>query len=226
MSPKDYVARERVPPKTTTKSRTSKPRSTKSTTEAPATKKATPRASTKKMPEPKGVAIPKVRIAFTFIVLVGFVVFLWNIKDSSENRKAELAQQQEAGSLNEVSDHSVDASKHTAKQDDLPELKEEEWEFMETLTDPDYEVKVELPKDVPKSEQTFILQCGSFRQMHQAEQMRARIAFQGLESQIKESNGSNGLWCRVVLGPFERKRLAEKDKHTLQRAGFTTCKIF
>lgn len=224
MSPKDYVARDRVPPKSTNKARTTKPKTTRSKTPATAAapKKAAPgRGPAKKAPEPKGMVIPKVRIAFTFIVLVGFVVFLWNIKDSSENRKAELVQEEQTSSTEAGS-----ANATTAKQDDLPELKEEEWEFMETLTDPDYEVKVELPEETPTSTQTFILQCGSFKKMEQAEQMRARIAFQGLESQIKESNGSNGRWYRVILGPFERKRLAEKDKHTLQRAGFTTCKIF
>ena len=220
MSPKDYVARERVPAKKNTraknsKARSSRPKNPQST--ASAAKAAAPRTPEKTLPESASSTVPKFRIGFTLLVLVGFVVFLWNIKESSKNPQPETV----------IANQEEPSSNPAAKvQDKLPELPEEEWEFMETLTDPDYEVPVEMPDPLPKSDTKYVLQCGSFRKQDQAESMRARIAFQGLEANIKESNGENGLWYRVVMGPYERKRAAEKDRHTLQRAGFTTCRIW
>ncbi|BDX08656.1 SPOR domain-containing protein [Planctobacterium marinum] len=206
MAPKDYVARDRVPPKKTTKTkpapkkRASSPRSKSGGSAAPA---AVQHASSDQ-------ATPWFRIVFTLAVVMGFGVFLWNIKDASEGNKATVQKQETA----------------VKKEDELPEAPKEEWEFMTTLTDPDYEVEVDLPEETHTSTQEYILQCGSFRKQEQAESMRARIAFQGIESNIKESNGQNGRWYRVVMGPYERKRMAEKDRHTLQRAGFTTCRIW
>lgn len=173
-------------------------------------KKTTRQRNTKKTEPPKA-ATPWLRIIFTLMVVLGVAVFLWSIKDGTGTDSPVTVAQPKA---------------KTQDEDALPEKPEEEWEFMTTLTDPNYEVEVELPAETEASTKEYILQCGSFKTMAQAESMRARIAFQGLESSIRESNGSNGRWFRVVLGPYERKRLAEKDRHTLQRAKFTNCRIW
>lgn len=205
MAPKDYVARDRVPPKKATRGKpASKKRATSSRASSP--QRSAPASKQSENTAPT----PWLRIIFTLAVVIGFGVFLWNIKDTSQSQNGPVAKQPDA-----------------AKQEEaLPEAPKEEWEFMTTLTDPDYEVEVELPEQTEAVDNEYVLQCGSFRRKEQAERMRARIAFQGLESAIKESNGSNGLWYRVVMGPYERKRMAEKDRHTLQRAGFTTCRIW
>ncbi len=70
------------------------------------------------------------------------------------------------------------------------------------------------------------MQCGSFRKQGQAEELKARIAFQGFEAQVRPSEGSSGRWYRVIIGPYESKRLAEKQRHTLQRAKINGCKIW
>jgi len=210
MPPKDYVARGRAPAK---KASAAKPTKKK----APAKKAKAPQGRSAAASAPvESNGIPFVRIGFTLAVLVGFGVFLWNLKDSADSRRAEKQASQQVST----------APNGTAAKDDLPEMPEEKWEFIETLTDPDYEVKVELPKQADTSDKEYILQCGSFRKEEQAESMRAKIAFQGLESQIKPSNGKNGLWYRVILGPYKRKRAAEKDRHTLQRAGFNYCRVW
>lgn len=223
------MARDRVPPKKTaakkTRATSGKSPQKKTGSKAAAPKSAGPKSGVRSNAQANETAsanlhsISPFRIGFTFVVLIGFVVFLWNIKDSSENQRAVSTEQSSQELM-------VAAPKSEQKQDDLPEMPKEEWEFMTTLTDPDYEVEVELP-DLPEvTDKEYVLQCGSFRQQSQAESMKARVAFQGLESEIRESNGSNGLWYRVVLGPYERKRAAEKDRHKLQAAGFTTCRIW
>ncbi|MBY6187307.1 SPOR domain-containing protein [Marinobacter hydrocarbonoclasticus] len=104
----------------------------------------------------------------------------------------------------------------------LPEKPEEDWQYIDVL--PNSEVEVEVPEQ--ETSGPYLMQCGSFRSEDQANSMRATIAFQGLESQVRRSEGSKGVWYRVVLGPYERKRLAEKDRHTLQRGGINTCQIW
>ena len=46
------------------------------------------------------------------------------------------------------------------------------------------------------------------------------------EAQVRPSEGSSGRWYRVIIGPYQSKRLAEKQRHTLQRAKINGCKIW
>lgn len=108
------------------------------------------------------------------------------------------------------------------KPDALPEVPEEQWEYVESL--PNQTVPVEVPEQVDSGKR-YRLQCGSFRTHGQAEQMKARLAFQGLSANIQETNGSSGKWFRVILGPFDSKRDAERDRHAARRASVTTCQM-
>ena len=62
------------------------------------------------------------------------------------------------------------------------------------------------------------MQGGSFSQQSQAEGMKETIAFQGYTANVRHT----GNWYRVVLGPYERKRTAEKERHQIKREGVTT----
>jgi hypothetical protein len=48
----------------------------------------------------------------------------------------------------------------------------------------------------------YLLQAGSFRQREDADRRRAELLLLGLEPRVEESNGDNGRWYRVYLGPF------------------------
>ncbi|RUO72238.1 cell division protein FtsN [Pseudidiomarina sediminum] len=102
----------------------------------------------------------------------------------------------------------------------IPEKPEERWQYIEELENLEVEV------DVPERElgPPKLMQCGSFRSKSDAERLRAAIALQGLEANVYRSNG--GSWYRVVLGPYETKRAAEKDRHKLQRARIHGCQIW
>jgi cell division protein FtsN len=99
----------------------------------------------------------------------------------------------------------------------------EKWRYIEQLENK--EVVVHVP-EAEESTQPYLMQCGSFRSAAQAEQLKARIAFQGLEAQVRRSTGSNGVWYRVILGPYDSKRLAETHKHKLLRANVNHCAIW
>ena len=89
----------------------------------------------------------------------------------------------------------------------------EKWTYIQQLENK--EVIVKLP-DAQESTQRYLMQCGSFQSSAQAEQLKAQIAFQGLVAQVRHASGS--AWYRVVLGPYDSKRVAEQDKHKLIKA--------
>jgi cell division protein FtsN len=105
------------------------------------------------------------------------------------------------------------------EEEQLPEKPESRWEYENTLKTKEIEVDIPIEK---KSTRPYQMQCGSFRKQTDAESLKARIAFQGLSSIVKKT----GNWYRVILGPYERKRVAEKNRHKLQRAKINGCQIW
>lgn len=107
----------------------------------------------------------------------------------------------------------------------LPPKPKEEWTYLNELENK--HVEVDLPNVVAtRTPQQYQLQCASFRQESQANQMKAVIAFQGLEAQIRQIEGTTGTWYKVLLGPYGSKRDAERKRHVLQNAGINGCQIF
>jgi cell division protein FtsN len=158
-------------------------------------------------PEPKP-SLPWLRIIITLILVAGFSYFLWSIKGTAPQK---------------ISNETISTEQANNEEDTLPDIPEEEWEFIKSL--PEYTVEIEQKaQDQPIVRR--LMQCGSFRKNEQAHELKAKIAFQGLEAQVRSSKGSSGLWYRVILGPYDSKRLAEKDRHTLQRSKIIGCKIW
>ncbi|CAH9062985.1 Cell division protein FtsN [Pseudoalteromonas holothuriae] len=94
--------------------------------------------------------------------------------------------------------------------------------FLEEIKE--HEVKVEV-KEI-KSKGPYQMQCGSFRTHPQAEAMKAKMAFAGLIAEIRRTEGSNGVWYRVRLGPYDTLRQAESDKNRLKRIKIVGCGIW
>ncbi len=91
-----------------------------------------------------------------------------------------------------------------------PEPEKSKFEFYEML--PKAEVvapKVDVYKSTPKDakmEYRYLLQTGSFRDPGDAERMRAKLILQGFPGvRTDRSDGSNGVWYRVRLGPFDNR---------------------
>ncbi len=109
----------------------------------------------------------------------------------------------------------------TKPEAELPPPPKEEWDFITTLPEKEVQVKA---KELTVSTVPYIMQCGAYKTLEKAEERKMDIAFQGISSEIKKSSDSS--WYRVVLGPYERKRDAEKDKHKLQRVKIEPCAIW
>ncbi|MGR2766086.1 SPOR domain-containing protein [Photobacterium ganghwense] len=113
--------------------------------------------------------------------------------------------------------------KPTPEAKTLPPKPEEKWRYIEELENK--EIQVEAKKEQAPT-RPYLMQCGAYRSQSQAEERKAMIAFQGLTSQIKISQGEKGTWYRVILGPYPQKRKAESDRNQLRRVGIEPCAIW
>lgn len=111
--------------------------------------------------------------------------------------------------------------KKAAKADDAN--KKEGFEFYQILQDSEVDTShVDAYKSTPRAEQDFyyMIQAASFRNLADADRMRAELILSGLDTSIKKTIGKNGKpWHRVILGPFTSRskmnrsidKLASKD---------------
>lgn len=168
----------------------------------------------KQAPAPK--RFPLVLLLITLTLLGGFGYFLWSINNSAESTESTEAP---------VIEQAQEQVKPKPKKDPnaLPPVPTEKWTYQEALQNK--QVEIDLPEEV-KPTRPYQMQCGSFRKESQANEMKAVIAFQGLEAQVRKVKGTSGIWYKVVLGPYERKRAAERHRHVLQRGGLNGCMIW
>ncbi|RTR31256.1 SPOR domain-containing protein [Shewanella atlantica] len=161
----------------------------------------------KQAPAPR--RFPVLLLLITVSLLGGFGYFLWSINDSAETTAPVVVEQ---------------PKKTVVKKDPnaLPPKPKEEWTYQQELENK--KVEVDIPEKTAPT-RPYQMQCGSFRTQSQAEQMKAVIAFQGLSANVRKVKGTTGDWYKVSLGPYDRKRLAEKHRHILQGAGINGCII-
>ncbi|MCV6606185.1 MAG: SPOR domain-containing protein, partial [Porticoccaceae bacterium] len=94
--------------------------------------------------------------------------------------------------------------------------------FYEML--PETEIKpepVEAYKSTPKDAKmkyNYLLQAGSFRAQSDAERMRAKLVMAGMpNATTTRTTGSNGVWYRVRIGPFDNRSLMNRAHDKLVR---------
>jgi cell division protein FtsN len=174
----------------------------------------------------KKVPTPWFRITVALCLVSAFIFGLYHLQKAPTTANGERL---EANTPNVADDIVTEGGTDvviTPKiegKEPLPTLGKEEWAFIDAL--PEYSVEIDVPEE-EESDRVYIVQCGSFRTTERAQELRARLALQGLEAQILKSDGNNGVWYRVVLGPYERKREAERLRHQVRRAGIDGCKIY
>lgn len=156
-----------------------------------------------------------ITLALFVIAMVGLGGYgLMTIKGASDAKAPDAPESQQ---------QQQPSSKPKKEPKPLPEAPDKtSWGYQKALPDKTVEVEVEQQQ----SQGPYQLQCGSFRTQSQADSMKATIAFQGLESQVRRTTGKNGVWYRVVLGPLDTKRHGEAARHKLQKAGINTCQMW
>ena len=108
--------------------------------------------------------------------------------------------------------------------------KQSKYEFYELL--PKSEIQpaaVKEYKSTPKDaklDKQYVLQAGSFRNAADAEKMRAQLLLSGLSNvHTSQSEGTNGLWYRVRLGPFDNRSAMNKAHDKLARMSINPMTI-
>ncbi len=77
------------------------------------------------------------------------------------------------------------------------------------------------PPDLSGNAQSdlYVLQAGSFRAQKDADRRRGELVLLGLNPTIDQTEGDNGAWYRVYLGPFEsRSKMAQARSVTAQQS--------
>lgn len=72
---------------------------------------------------------------------------------------------------------------------------------------------------------TYFVQAGAFSKAEDAEQQRAKLAINGIESRVSEREQSGRPVYRVRLGPFETKNGADAAKGRLNDAGIDSALV-
>jgi len=147
--------------------------------------------------QPSSSIKTKVMTAFAVLLLAAFAYGLWFLKTSPITKIP-----------NQNSPDKV--TKKKAKS--LPTPPKEKWVYVDALKNKEVEVgQYEVKQGGP-----YKMQCASFKTQPQAEALKAQMAFIGIESKIQSAQGKHNIWYKVILGPYQRKRLAEEDKHKLR----------
>lgn len=174
---------------------------------------------------------PYIAIALLVITIGAFGYFLWSINGSAEHSTGQndnlSPPQTQANNTaaskpeSKVITTDVKATK-TDQQPDIPEPPKEQWQYIDELKTK--EVAVEAAKIEQKG--PYVMQCATFKDARRAEAFKAQLALLGFESRIKTTQGSNGPRHRVQLGPYEKNRDAQADRHKLSRHKINGCKIW
>lgn len=155
-------------------------------------------------------AKPWFLIVVTLVLISAFIGFLWFLN------------QQPAVDTTPAPKPTIPVAK-VPKPDELPDKPTtDEYQYIKELENK--EVKVEVTEQAAAG--PYQMQCGSFREEKQAESMKAQIAFSGFTAMVRRTDGKNGIWYRVVLGPYESKRQATADRNRLRQQNINTCQIW
>lgn len=175
-------------------------------------------------PAPRKAAPPPRRTPWglllaTPVVLTGLGFLLYTLLQTppqTDTAEAPRAQQPAPGPAAKPAPKPTEPAT-AATEDEAPQSK---FEFYEML--PKTEVvapKVDAYKSTPKDakmEHRYVLQAGSFRDPADAERMRAKLILQGFPGvKTDRSDGSNGVWYRVRIGPFDNKTEMSKARNKL-----------
>ena len=108
------------------------------------------------------------------------------------------------------------------KSADLSIEPKNNFDFYETLQD--MEVVID-EKDITQAQnrqpKSFVIQLGAFRNIKDAEALKAQVAFIGYTAEIQNVTDVNQVqWHRVRLGPYDSGRKADVVKRKIESNGF------
>ena len=81
------------------------------------------------------------------------------------------------------------------------------------------------PPEAADEKWQYYLQAGAFREMHDAESMRAKLALLGVEARVTERHADTGLLFRVRAGPFDQLEAMNRVRAKLSDNGIDAAVV-
>ncbi len=171
-----------------------------------------------------------------------FVALLFYINDFTHSSKKSAVTEAFTGIFSDKKRDARDVKKQTPTAPPKPAAKSEtnskpKFDFYTIL--PELEVIIPKEEIKPKSKplsgkdkpgtasansedltQPLMLQAGSFRQLDEADKLRAKLALQGIVASIQTVNiNQNETWHRVRIGPITQSQRLHETQRKLQNMG-------
>jgi cell division protein FtsN len=90
--------------------------------------------------------------------------------------------------------------------------------FEVVVPEKDKEVRPDI-KSVPETRRgTYVLQAGSYKNFADADRVRAKLALQGVESNVQKVSVDNDTWHRIRIGPISKLDELNRLRQILRKA--------
>jgi cell division protein FtsN len=90
--------------------------------------------------------------------------------------------------------------------------------FEVVVPEKDKDVRPDI-KSVPETRSgTYVLQAGSYRNFADADRVRAKLALQGIESNVQKVTVDNDTWHRIRIGPISKLDELNRKRQILRKA--------
>ncbi len=160
-------------------------------------------------PEPGGVSLFKWMLVTA--LLIGFAVFLVYLKSPAFQKQMPMALNQP--DLSETKAANTTGEGKAAIEKKLKEQKPQppQFDFYTILPKkevmvPDHEIKTRTREEqVGKNKKAnYVIKAGSSNDLTEAEQLKAKLAFMGIDSKIQKAKVESVNWYSVVIGPYSQ----------------------
>ena len=154
-------------------------------------------------------------------LIILFVVFLVYLRGTGSKQ---IVPQQA------IATQPVEAKTEVPPQEKKPEPEPEpvlpQFDFYTILPEkevivPDYEINTRAREErVGQAKNaSYILQAGSFRELKDADNLRAKLDLMGIESKVEKAKVGNVVWNRVKIGPYTQMTSVSTIRGRLRENG-------
>lgn len=165
-------------------------------------------------------------MAFVLLALLSTGLYYLKFGDNKPQTQPASSAQPVKTQSKPVTKKLVNPATPKPKEVDIPEVDIPEYDLHEELITKEIKIPAEdLKLSGNLDKYYYLMSCGSFREKTRAEELKARIALTGNNSNIKAVMSKGETWYRVELGPFSRKRKAEGIRHRLEKNSISRCII-
>jgi len=172
----------------------------------------------------------------TIGLLVALLVYLNNSRHPGEKTALAKIFEQTTHDTREVKKPPVEAPREKSDLEKPKPASEEKpkpsFDFYYILPElevavPEQELAAQSKQQASHGDQKieYILQAGSFRQLEQADQLKAKLALQGIEADIQTVKINADTWHRVRIGPINNMNKLEQTRKRLNENGISAIVV-